>query len=512
MLKFIFGSVAIGVSAQETKTVQRSTMAGVVEGIASADGQQQTFKGIPYAAPPVGDMRWQPPQPVEPWKGVRLAHDFPPRAMQMHVWDDMRFYDDGPSEDCLYLNVWTSAKRTEKPLPVMFWIHGGGFRAGSTSEPRQNGEVLAKKGVVVVSLTYRMGIFGFYAHPELAAESADGATGNYGLMDMVAALEWVRDNIAEFGGDPNNVTIFGESAGSFAVSMLMASPTAEGLFHKAIGQSGAALGRSMPSSEAAAERGVAFAREIYGDISLDGLRAVPGQALLEAAEKSGRFGPNIDGLFLTDQPRAIFAAGRQSEVPLLAGWNLDESGPGAIFGGEAPTLANYEARARAKFGEDAEAFLQAYSATNDAEALRVAIDFGGDSFIGHGTWRWIEAHARSGEAPVYRYMFDHPLPLPANAAENQRARAAHSWEIEYVFGVLDSKNLPWRPEDYKVSELMMNYWTNFAKRSDPNGEGVPEWPAYQAVGSPVMHLNPEPTVTSDDHRARYEFLDRISEN
>lgn len=485
------------------------TPAGMVEGLVSSDGLVQAFKGIPYAAAPVGDLRWQPPQPVEPWEGVRLAHKFPPRAMQVHVWDDMFFYDDGPSEDCLYLNVWTAANRPTKPMPVMFWIHGGGFRAGSTSEPRQNGEVLARKGVLVVSLTYRMGVFGFYAHPELAAESPQGATGNYGLMDMVAALEWVRDNIAEFGGDPNNVTIFGESAGSFAVSLLMASSTADGLFHKAIGQSGAALGRVTPSREEAETKGVAFAEEAYPNMALADLREVPAQVLLEAAEAFGRFSPNIDGWFLRSQPGEVFARGSQSEVPLLAGWNLDEGGPGAILGRETATLANYEARARAKFGDQAEAFLAAYPATDDAEALRAASDFGGDSFIGHGTWRWIEAHAGSGAVPVYRYLFDHPLPLPVDAAKNQRARAAHSWEIEYVFGVIDSKDLPWRPEDYTVSSLMMGYWTNFAKRGDPNGGGLPEWPVYQLPGRPVMHLKPEPIVTSDDHRARYEFLDTL---
>jgi para-nitrobenzyl esterase len=288
----------------------------------------------------------------------------------------------------------------------------------------------------------------------------------------------------------------------------MASPTAEGLFHKAIGESGAVMGRGMPNRIESEAMGVEFAKATYGDTSLAALRAVPALELLEASQKSGRFSPNIDGWFLPETPTSIYAAGRQSEVPLLAGWNLDEGGPGAIFGRNVPTLANYIAGVQAKFGEAAAAFLAAYPAANDAEALRAASDFGGDSFIGRSTWKWIEAHARSGEAPVYRYLFDHPLPLPADAKPDQRPRAAHSWEIEYVFGVIDSKALPWRPEDYKVSELMMNYWTNFAKRSDPNGADLPEWPAYQSVGYPVMHLNPNPTVTSDDHRARYEFLDR----
>ena len=236
-LCFVWLSGLSLLSAQESTPVQITTAHGILEGVVSSDGSVRTFKGIPYAAPPVGDLRWKAPQPVEPWEGVRRATDFPPRAMQVHVWDDMFFCDDGPSEDCLYLNLWMPSRPDTDKLPVMFWIHGGGFIAGSTSEPRQDGGDLSKKGVIIVSLTYRMGVFGFFAHPELTAESGHEASGNYGLLDMVAALEWVRDNIATFGGDPDNVTIFGESAGSSAVNALVTSPLAGGLFHKAIGES-----------------------------------------------------------------------------------------------------------------------------------------------------------------------------------------------------------------------------------------------------------------------------------
>ena len=494
--------------AQEPSYVQLDTAHGTLEGVVSGDGKVRTFKGIPYAAPPIGDLRWKPPHPVTPWEGVRLAHDYPPRAMQVHVWDDMFFYDDGPSEDCLYLNLWMPAKPETDKLPVMFWIHGGGFIAGSTSEPRQDGGNLSKKGVLVVSLTYRMGIFGFFAHPELSAESARNASGNYGMLDMVAALEWVRDNIATFGGDPNNVTIFGESAGSMAVSALMASPQARGLFHKAIGESGGALNRSMQTRKEAEKQGLEFVEAEIGDTSLAALRAMPAQELLEISQRGPRFRPNIDGLFLIENPVDTYATGRQSHVPLLAGWNLDEGGAGALFGDKVPTLANFQAAAKERFGDDADAFLAAYAASTDHEAKRAAQDYGGDRFIGYGTWKWLEEHERTGTSPVYRYMFDHPLPLPADAPADAEPRAAHSWEIEYVFRVISSKDLPWRDEDWKVSELISTYWTNFAKHGDPNSSGLLAWPQYNTDnGRPVMHLNPTPSVTSDDHRARYEFLE-----
>lgn len=492
---------------EEVRTVRLETRSGVLEGVVEEAGLVHSFKGIPYAAPPVGELRWRPPQLAERWEGVRMAHDYPPRAMQVHMWDDMRFFDEGPSEDCLYLNVWRPAKTAVKKRPVMFWIHGGGLVAGSTSEPRQNGAKLTQKGVVVVSLTYRMGVFGFLAHPELSEESPQGASGNYGLMDMVAALEWVRDNIGDFGGDADNVTIFGESAGSFSVSMLMASPLAEGLFHKAIGESGAALGGATTSLKEGEETGMKFGQDILGLTSLQEMRDLPAQQLIEAAGKKHRFRQVVDGRFLTEDVNATFSHGRQNSVPLLAGWNLDEGGAGAIFGKLAPTLDNFEAKARELFGTDADDFLAVYSATTDAEALRTAKDYGGDRFIGHGTWRWIETHQRTGGKPVFRYRFDQTLPLPVDARPKAEARAAHSWEIEYVFGVISSRDLPWRPEDHEVSELMMDYWTNFAKQGDPNGPDLPAWPEYLPEDShPVMHLRAEPTVTFDDHRARYEFL------
>jgi para-nitrobenzyl esterase len=501
-------------AAQSVTYVTQHTADGDLEGVVSGDGQVRAFKGIPYAAPPVGALRWQPPQPVVPWTGVRRAVDFAPRAMQGRIFDDMIFRDAGPSEDCLYLNVWAPAQPAAGKLPVMVWIHGGGFVAGSSSEPRQEGGNLAKLGVVVVSMNYRMGVFGFMAHPELTAESPHHASGNYGLLDLVAALRWVRDNIATFGGDPGNVTIFGESAGSFAVSALMASPLAQGLFHKAIGESGAMFGdtlstRSLADAEAA---GVKFATSAFGTSSLAALRAKPAGELLEASMKapwdSSR--PDVDGWFLPADCPTIFAAGKQSHVPLLAGWNRDEGNYQALFGDVPPTLANYAARAKARFGAKADDFLKVYAATTDAEAKRAAQDFGGDMFIAFSTWKWIEQHRATGGSHVYRYRFDQALPLGAEAKPGDEPVANHSGEIEYVFRVLAAKDRPFGPDDHKVSELMAAYWTNFAKRGDPNGPGLPPWPAYNSQDNyQVMHLQADSTAASDAHRARYEFLDRL---
>src|SRR5579859_1123232 len=276
--------VAMLAGADVAAAQQVRTEAGTVEGSTNHDGKVQIFKGIPYAAPPVGALRWKEPQPVAKWEGVRKATEFGARCMQGNVFGDMVFRDAGTSEDCLYLNVWTPKASAEAKLPVMVWIYGGGFQAGATSEPRQDGEALAHRGVVIVSMNYRLGIFGFFSHPELTKESAHHASGNYGLLDQVAALEWVRKNIAAFGGDPENVTIFGESAGSFSVSALMASPRSKGLIHRAIGESGAFFGRTLMAKPLAqSEQDAAKWAESNGADTLEKLRAMPAQQLLEAA-------------------------------------------------------------------------------------------------------------------------------------------------------------------------------------------------------------------------------------
>jgi para-nitrobenzyl esterase len=510
MCRTVLLVIAIALGVRTMAADQVRTDKGAVEGGASSDGKVRIFKGIPYAAPPVGALRWKAPAPAPRWTKVRKATEFGARCMQGRIFDDMVFRDDGPSEDCLYLNVWMPATSAKERLPVMVWIYGGGFSAGATSEPRQDGENLAREGVVVVSMNYRLGVFGFFSHAELAKESAHHASGNYGLLDQVAALQWVQRNIAAFGGDPDNVTIFGESAGSFSVSALMASPLAQGLFQRAIGESGALFSKTrrtkpLTESEEAHEK---FADSL-GTHSLAALRAKPAEEILQAALKQELplFFPNIDGYFLPEDVSAIYAGGKQSHVPLLAGWNADEGNFQSFFDKVEPTAQNFTERAQALFGDQAVAFVKLYPADTDDMAKRSAQDYSGDNFIAYSTWKWLEMHAATGKSPLFRYEFD-DAPPAAEGDTTPSHGAYHSAEIEFVFQALASKKLPWRPEDEKVSDLMSSYWTNFAKTGDPNGPGLPQWPVYKSYGSyEVLHLTATPYCAPDAHRGRYEFLD-----
>jgi para-nitrobenzyl esterase len=503
----------------EAVAAQVRTEVGSVEGSTSTDGKVQIFKGIPYAAPPVGALRWKEPQPVPNWQGVRKATEFGARCMQGNVFGDMVFRDAAPSEDCLYLNVWTPKASPDAKLPVMVWIYGGGFQAGATSEPRQDGEHLAHKGVVVVSMNYRLGIFGFFSHPELTKESPHHASGNYGLQDQAAALQWVRKNIAAFGGDRENVTIFGESAGSFSVSALMASPTSKALLHRAIGESGAFFGRTLTAKPLAESEqdGVKFAQSIEAD-TLEKLRGMTAEQTLDAASKDKnafRFGPNIDGYFFSESPSEIYAKGNEAHVTLLAGWNHDEGNYHIFFGTDPPTKENYANKVTQMFGEKAPDVLKAFPGETDEQAKSSADLLATANFIGYGTWKWIEMQVKTGDSDVYRYEFDQAPPLAPPAAgapaSTESPRAYHSAEIEFVFGMLDSKKLPWRPEDYELSEQMGSYWTNFAKTGNPNGPGLPPWPQYGAKdGYEVMHLAAKPHAAPDTQREQYLLLDKLS--
>jgi para-nitrobenzyl esterase len=493
---------------------------GEVEGTTTASGVR-VWKGIPYAAPPVGARRWQPPQPAAAWKGVRKADAFGARCPQVHTWDDIVFRDK-MSENCLYLNVWAPADA--RMLPVMVWIHGGGFVAGSGSEPRQDGERMAGKGVVVVNLNYRMGVFGFFAHPDLTRESPRHASGNYGLLDQVAALGWVKANIAAFGGDPGNVTVFGESAGSYAVSGLMASPAARGLFHRAIGQSGA----FFPSDPSLAPRPLALAEQAGRQLEnalqargLPGLRAASVGDLLKATTGEGgqRFGPDIDGIYLTEPVDATFQGGRQSDVPLLAGWNEDEIRAAVTLAPVKPTPQAFAEAARKRFGAHADAILAAYPTRSDAETLESAAALTNDLFISYSTWKWLELQAQHGKAPIYGYSFDRDIPVPEGhkvngvPATSRDIGARHAGDIEYVFGTLDAlKAVPWEESDRRLSDLMMTYWTNFARTGDPSGPGLPAWPRYTgADGTSVMHLSETSAARADERRPRYRALDAYTE-
>jgi len=517
-LLFRLGCVLAAIVATATasvpnlRRVQQRTSAGIIEGVVSADGNVRVFKGIPFAAPPVGPLRWREPQPVAPWTGVRQATEFGPRPMQAREYSDMVFRDAGPSEDCLYLNVWVPARpQTSGKLPVMVWIFGGGFKAGSASEPRQDGSALCQLGVIVVSLNYRLGVFGFLAHPELSAESAHHASGNYGLMDQVAALKWVHENIAGFGGDPENVTIFGESAGSTSVCCLIATPLARGLFQKAIGESGAAfpVGHGMPTLADAQAEGTNFIQTRFGGATLEDLRQVPAEKLLAESVRMPRpeFKPVVDGYVLPQDCAELYQRGRQAHVPLLAGSNRDEGRSTTLLGSRAPTVENFAAAARERYGVHASEFLRVYTAADDAAVERAAADFGGDLFTGFATWRWLELHGETSGQPVYRYEFDQPLPLAADAPAGAPRRAPHAADIEFVFRTLPSRHLPWQPEDLAVSDLMARFWTNFARTGSPSGPGLPAWPPYDRASDwAVMHVQTKARSAPDAHRARDLFL------
>ncbi len=506
-MQAVCGLVVTGLTLEFSASIQAESLTvktepGNVHGKTINDGKVKAFLGLPYAAPPVGDLRWKAPEPPAKWKGERDATMYGARCAQNRVFDDMVFQDTGDSEDCLFLNVYTPADSTPKSkLPVMFWINGGGFVAGASSEPRHNGDFLPLKGVVLVTINYRLGVFGFLATADLAKE-ANGAAGNYGLLDMVAALQWVKANIEEFGGNPDNVTIFGESAGSSAVSILMASPLARGLFQKGIGESGGALGTGATSDsslEVREKKDDVWVASL-GVTTLKQLRAMPAAAILEAGKGRGGFGMVIDGKLLTEPVAATYAAGRQAHLPLLAGWNRDE-GSFAVVG--AMTAEKYKAMASAVFKERAAEFLTLYPGNSGEQAVRSALDYATDSFIAFGTWNWLEAHRKTGESPVYRYHFE--LAAPPSKF-HPGSFAFHSDDIEYVFGTLDTRpRAVWRPEDRKLSDQIMTYWTNFAKTGDPNGVGLPKWPKY-GDGDPLIHLDSTITSGPDTLRPRYEFL------
>jgi len=506
------GCLLVCAAAVAAAADQVKVEGGLLEGIVTANGAVRVFEGIPYAAPPVGALRWQAPQPAAVWTGVRKADQFGARCYQADVFHDMIFRDKGISEDCLYLNVWTPNPAPKKRLPVLVYFYGGGFAAGASDEPRYDGTSFAKQGIVVVTMNYRLGVFGFLAHPELTAESPHKASGNYGLLDQAAALQWVQRNIAAFGGDPRKVTIGGESAGSAAVSAQMASPLAAGLFRGAIGESGAIFstggilaGQPLAQAE---KMGLDFAGAL-GAKSLAEMRAASAEDVLKASSKGGpvRFGPIVDGYFLTEAVPAVFAAGKQAHVPLLAGWNADEVRMGVLSHTPRPTAASFPGLLQSRFNGKAGDAAKVYVGSTDEEALAAAGDMDSDMFIAYSTWKWIEAQTATGRAPVYRFRFDRPTPLPAGMSiPGVKGLAGHSWELEYVFRALDSKKVAWTPEDRKASDEIAAYFGNFIKKSNPNGGGLPKWPAFNKTHQ-VMHLDAVCHAAAEQHRDRYEFLD-----
>ena len=489
---------------------------GWIEGRSAPAGAVplEEFQGIPYAAPPVDALRWQPPQPAKPWSGVRQALRFAPRCMQLPLFGDMVFRADGMSEDCLYLNVWKPAHVTGK-LPVLVYFYGGGFVAGDGSEKRYDGASLASKGIVTVTVNYRLGVFGFFALPALVDESPQHAAGNYGLLDQVAALRWVRANIARFGGDPAQVTIAGESAGSIAVSALMTSPLSRGLFARAIGESGALIAPIAPLPLAKMEQqGEAFARKLGVD-SLSALRALPAEKLLQATrDQNGDADVDLDGWFLREPPAVTMARGKQAQVPLLLGSNSQEGFYTAVLNKQPPTPENYRAALRKLFGSQAEQALALYPGNSEMEVKRSATVLAGDFFIAHTTWRWMDLQWRHGRAPVYFYYFAQPRPArrhPA-AGEQPDTGAVHSGEIEYALGNLATNEVyAWTAADRRTSATMEGYFAQFIKTGDPNGAGLPHWPAVrESDGGLLRQVIAAHTRTEVDRgAARQAFLQRF---
>ena len=480
---------------------------GAVRGAPRDAGGVLAYKGIPYAAPPVGDLRWRAPQPVRAWDGVQDRTQFGNRCLSALENDP----EPGPprSEDCLSLSVWTAAQQAEEKRPVMVWIHGGGFQFGSSSSRVSDGTQLARKGVVVVSLNYRVGVLGFLAHPEL---DADGPSGNYGLQDQVAALRWVQANIARFGGDPGNVTIFGESAGAHAIGILMASPPAKGLFHKAIGESGAFWdGRNgaLESYDEAHRRGMAFAQRM-GAASIGALRAMPAETLNAGAMWNftmnpmvTAFSPNVDRYVVPEVPATRFERGEQMRIPLLAGWNAAEDFPFRAFDLPHANAQQFRSAAEQMFGKGRMAeFLKLYPASTDVEAKIAADELTADIVISEQVWTWLRLQQRLGGVPVYGYNFTYTSPyVPI---------ASHLVEVPFVFGTLTPQfvvggKAPPSDTDRQLSAAMMDYWVNFAAKGDPNGPGLPQWPDYGSKGE-VLELSTVVRAISTSQRARFKFI------
>jgi len=511
-------ATALPAVAQAGDTVRVAS--GAVAGTRTAAGIR-LFRGLPYAAPPVGALRWREPRPVAAWAGVRSAAQFGPRCMQPPIFADMVFRSSGMSEDCLYLNVWTPARSSAEKLPVLVYFYGGGFIAGDGSEPRYDGESMARRGIVAVTVNYRLGVFGLLAHPQLTAESPHHASGNEGMLDQAAALRWVRENIAAFGGDPARVTIGGESAGSISVSALMASPLSRGLIAGAIGESGAQLGPTSPAVPLSygEQVGTRFATAA-GVASLAELRALSSQEILDAAMRFGpwSFHAVQDGYFFPRAPGEIYAAGEQARVPLLAGWNTAESNAGGVLGNDPATPEGYAAAVRRLYGDRAADVLRLYPGATPEQAMQSAGELAGDRFLGLSTWKWLELQARTGARPVYRYLYARPRPaVRADAAGTPGAPtgppatgAVHSAEIEYALGNLDRNRVfAWTADDRAVSATMQAYFANFIKTGDPNGAGLATWPALRPDAPRVMRLDVTSAAEADRTRARYELLDQL---
>ena len=521
----------------EDITLQVKTQYGILEGL-EEDGVKK-FLGVPFAQPPVGELRWKEPQSVEPWEGIREAKAFGDDPMQPNIFGDMNFRGSGRSEDCLYLNIWTTAKTTADALPVLIYFNGGGLMAGSGSEPRYDGSSIAKEGVIGVTANYREGIFGFFAHPDLTAASDYKGSGNYGFLDQVAAINWVKENIAAFGGNPDRITIVGESAGSFSVSLLMCSPLSKNLIAGAMLSSGAEVLPYEPVSLADAEAAGAALLKEAGIASLAEAMAIDADSLQKVLPPRGMASVVLDGYFMSESADAVFEKGQQAQVPLLAGWNSLEAHPMQALQGQAPTVQNYKNALKARFGDKTDEIFKAYGIVADEDVLsQKGFNLVSDLFTGFPTWKACDYHAKSG-LPVYRYHYMHPRPqvsakmgdktaalaggVREKTAEEKKDEAqqsaiapgaVHSADIEYAMGTLDTNEYyDWQDEDYAISKLFLSYYANFCKTGNPNGEGLPQWTAITKDNldkAPVMIIDVESKeVASPEKENAYRTLEKF---
>ena len=484
--------MAMALSCKQPVPGQVKVTGGWIQGEVTED--MCIYKGIPFAAPPVGDLRWKAPQPVIPWDGIREAKEFGPGPVQ-----GFGFPGQSNSEDCLYLNLWSPAKSPKNKMPVLVWIYGGGFSMGSSSQ--YDGRPLAEKGVILVTINYRVGQLGYFVYPELSAEDPHHVSGNYGILDQIAALQWVHDNIAAFGGDPKNVTIFGESAGGISVSMLCASPLAKGLFQRAISQSGGSFGpvrrnsypgENMKTLAMAEQDGVKYA-EGLGAGSLAELRAMDAGAFARQMVVTGGAWPIVDGYVIPDDQYRMYEAGNFNDVDVLIGYNSDE---GASFGATKDPVEHVRATEE-RYGPYAEKLLEAYPLGDSPVVPKSARDLGRDASFGWHTWSWARLQSERSSKNVYMYYFDQHPDYPEGSPQYGNG-SPHGQDVDYVFKSLRRETVP---TDYALSDMMATYWTNFAKTGDPNGEGLPEWPKFTRDNHVTMVLTgdkPHPSAVPDE--------------
>jgi para-nitrobenzyl esterase len=467
-------ALAHDLQAREPVPAPVKTDLGLVQG--KLEEGLTVYRGIPFAAPPVGDLRWRAPQPSAKWEGVRQATQFAPIPVQGQKG----------SEDCLYLNVWTPAKSATDRLPVMVYIYGGGFGGGSSSDPWYSGEKLAKKGVVEVNIAYRVGPLGFLAHPELSAETPNHVSGNYGLLDQISALKWVKSNIAAFGGDPDRVTIFGESAGAISVSILCASPLAKGLFERAISESGGSFGPPRPTTYPGENMKCQPDAERDGEAYAKGASIADLRKLTPDKLPSGRGWPIIDGWVVSDDQHKLYEAGQYNDVPVLIGYNSDE---GASFW-PPKTPEDYIASVRKRYGKFADALIKAYPVGTNS-VPKTARDLARDAGFGWHTWSWARLQSQTGKSKVFYYLFDQHPAYPKDSPKAGYG-SPHAQDVSYVFRHLDPNNTETTKSDLAISDAMSTYWVNFAKQGDPNGEGLPAWPAFSVSNPQVMYFQQTP--------------------